>query len=138
MRQAQVLCSGEADGIVLRLQAPISFWGGVSAETARITMAGHPQWGLSVSDRVLVIPRTIGSSSSSAVLLELIHRQIAPAAIILGEGDAILPIGVVVARQMGWTGLPVLVLREAPFGTGEHIRIEADGNITPSGSAQTR
>ena len=41
---------------------------------------------------------------SSAVLLELIHRDIAPTAIVMREPDAILLLGVIVAREMGWAG----------------------------------
>ena len=130
--QAEVLCAGQAEGRVLRLDAPISFWGGVSAENACVTLAGHPQQGQSITGRIVVIPRTIGSSSSSAILLELIYKAIAPKAIILGERDAILPIGVVVAAQMGWPTLPVFLLREAPFATGDQIALLPDGRITVS------
>jgi predicted aconitase with swiveling domain len=129
MKPVDVLCPGQASGEVLRFDAPISFWGGVSAETARVTMAGHPQFGQPVAGRVLVIPRTIGSSSSSAVLLELIYRRIAPSAILLGERDAILPIGVVAARQMGWPELPVLVMPEAGYATGDRVAVHRDGQV---------
>jgi predicted aconitase with swiveling domain len=78
---------------------------------------------------MLVIPHLIGSSSSSAVMLELLHKGIAPRALILGGRDAILPVGVVVARQMGWTTLPVVVLKEPPFRTGETISLSREGRI---------
>jgi uncharacterized protein len=40
---AEVLFEGQAEGEALRLDAPISFWGGISPETSEITLAGHPQ-----------------------------------------------------------------------------------------------
>ena len=52
--------------------------------------------------RVLFLPGTIGSSSASAVLLELVHNGHAPAALVLHEPDAILLLGLIVAREMGW------------------------------------
>ena len=52
--------------------------------------------------------RTVGSSSASAVLLELVHAGKAPAAILMTEPDAILLLGLVVAREMGWPTPPAL------------------------------
>ena len=52
--------------------------------------------------RVLFVPGTIGSSSAAAVLLELVHDGHAPAALVLHEPDAILLLGLIVAREMGW------------------------------------
>lgn len=86
----------------LVLTAPISFWGGVDPKTSKIADVRHPQHGMTIAGTILVLPGTIGSSSASAVLLELIHRGIAPAAIIMREPDAILLLGVLVAREMGW------------------------------------
>ena len=51
---------------------------------------------------MLFLPGTIGSSSASAVLLELVHDGRAPAALVLHEPDAILLLGLIVAREMGW------------------------------------
>jgi uncharacterized protein len=88
----------------LILTAPISFWGGVDPKTAKIADVRHPQHGADIAGTILFIPATIGSSSASAILLELIHRGIAPAALVLREPDAILLLGVIVAREMGWEG----------------------------------
>jgi predicted aconitase with swiveling domain len=84
------------------LDAPISFWGGVDAATGRIADVRHPQLGESVAGTVLFLPGTIGSSSASAVLMELVHNGHAPAAIVLDAPDAILLLGLIVAREMGW------------------------------------
>lgn len=127
--QAQMLCPGAATGRVLRLDAPISFWGGVDPVSSRITAAPHPQNGVEITDTILVAPRLIGSSSSSAVLLELIYQKRAPRALILGARDAILPIGALVARDMGWAEVPVAWLEHPPFQTGTQLVLEASGRI---------
>jgi uncharacterized protein len=88
----------------LVLTAPISFWGGVDPKSSRISDVRHPQHGQEIKHRILFLPGTIGSSSASAVLLELVHRGIAPAAIIMRAPDAILLLGLIVAREMGWQG----------------------------------
>jgi predicted aconitase with swiveling domain len=103
-----VLFPGTGEGPLVRLTAPLSFWGGVDPRTGTIVLAGHPQVGLSISGVVLAYPDPIGSSSSSSVLLELIHAGQAPAAILLGQRDAILVVGCIVAREMGLSAPPVL------------------------------
>ena len=100
--QAEVLLAGppvRATG--LALTAPISFWGGVDPKTGVIVDPRHPDHGAEISGRVLLIPATIGSSSASAILLELVHGGRAPAAIVLHDPDAILLLGLVVAKEMG-------------------------------------
>ena len=131
--QGEVLLPGSAEGAVLKLDRPISFWGGVDPETGRISDPRHPQHGQAVDGRVLVIPETIGSSSGSAVMLELIARDLAPAALILGKPDAILSLGVVVAREMGYGDPPPVLLLapqdQAALVSGQACRIGAKGSI---------
>ena len=57
---------------------------------------------------MLALPETIGSSSSSAILAELIRAGLGPAALLLREVDAILVVGAVISREMGWPTPPVL------------------------------
>ena len=135
--QGEVLCAGTAEGEVLRMDAPLSFWGGVDPASARVVLSGHPQCGVSIKGKILVLPQLIGSSSSSAVLLELIYRDVSPLALILGQRDAILPMGVVVARQMGWPAPAVLLLADPHFVSGDVLSIAADGAISPVLPAQS-
>ncbi|WP_245414164.1 DUF126 domain-containing protein [Nitratireductor sp. StC3] len=101
--KGEVLVPGApGQGPALVLQAPISFWGGVDPRDGRIIDVRHPQHGAVVAAKVLFVPATIGSSSASSVLLELVRAGVAPAALIIGEADAILLLGLVVAREMGW------------------------------------
>ncbi|MCU9850341.1 DUF126 domain-containing protein [Defluviimonas sp. WL0024] len=127
--QADVLFAGEVSGEVLRFDAPISFWGGINPVTSEVTLAGHPQRGQRIAGKMLVIPRLIGSSSSSAIMLELAYARVAPKALILGGRDAILPIGVLVAGQMGWNTIPVVAMPDPPFLTGERIAVHRNGKI---------
>jgi predicted aconitase with swiveling domain len=115
---AEVLVPGAAGrGEALVLAAPISFWGGVDPKSGRVVDVRHPDHGASIAGRVLFLPGTIGSSSAAAVLLELVHAGHAPAAIVLNEPDAILLLGLIVARQMGWE-TPVAVRLDAARHAG--------------------
>lgn len=130
--QATVQLPGAADGQVLRLDKPISFWGGVDPTTGRISDPRHPNHAADIAGKVLVLPGTIGSSSSSYIMLELMAVKKAPAALILAEADAILALGVVVAREMGYGAIPVLLLpreQQAALATGRRVSLRPDGRI---------
>lgn len=130
--KAQILLPGKTAGApCLALTAPISFWGGVDPRSGEIIDARHPQRGRTVAGTVLALPGTIGSSSASAVLLELVHAGKAPAAILIAEPDAILLLGLVVAREMGWPTPPALKLpaaEQAGLG-GRRLSISEGGEI---------
>lgn len=120
------LFPGEAEGALLVLTAPLSFWGGVAATTGAIVDPRHPQHGTCVAGRILVVPEPVGSSSSSAVLLELIRVGLAPAGIVLGRADAILVVGCLAAREMGWPAPPVLVMSGCAALPAGRARIAQD------------
>lgn len=130
--QAEVLVEGTAgSGPALVLTAPISFWGGVDPKTGRIADVRHPQHGEVISGKVLFLRGTIGSSSASAVLMELVHNGNAPAALVLHEPDAILLLGLIVAREMGWPTPVALRLDRNSFGdfNGQPVSVDGGGAI---------
>lgn len=132
--QTEILVQGRAAaGEALVLTAPISFWGGVNPKTGLIADVRHPQHGLSIAGRVLCLPGTIGSSSAAAVLLELVYANLAPAAIVLHEPDAILLLGLIVAREMGHEVPSALRLDRERFGDldGKSFNVSARGALTP-------
>ena len=124
--------AGSAEGEVLKLARPISFWGGVDPATGRISDPRHPDHDRELGGKILVLPGMIGSSSSSYVMLELMAIGRAPAALVLTEPDAILALGVVVAREMDYGSIPVVVLaraQQAALESGALARIGEDGRI---------
>ena len=131
---ATPVIDGAAEGRVLKLSAPISFWGGVDPSSARIVLPGHPDEGASIAGKVLAVARTIGSSSSSAIMLELLRIGRAPAALILARVDAILALGVVVGIEMGYPGIPVLRCPLDGFETGMNARLHHGGAVELDGA----
>ncbi len=109
----RTLCDGEARGRVLVLRKPVSFWGGVDPRSGVVSDPRHPQHRAALAGRILVMDRTIGSSSSSAVMLELLRNGVAPAGIVVGRSDAILIVGVLVARELGYPTIPLLGVGES-------------------------
>ncbi|MDQ6436172.1 DUF126 domain-containing protein [Mesorhizobium sp. LHD-90] len=129
---AEVLVPGTAGtGEALVLSAPISFWGGVDPASGRIADVRHPEHGATIAGKILFLPGTIGSSSASAVLLELVRNGHAPTAIVMHEPDAILLLGIIVAREMGWPTPVAVRLDSGQFPTFACARVVvgADGSI---------
>ena len=122
--------AGEGRGRLLVLEHPLSFWGGVDPETGRVSDPRHPQYGEPLSGRILVMERAIGSSSSSAIMLELLRNDVAPAAIVLGSTDAILVLGVLIAEELGYPSIPLVDVGGEGFErlhaeNGGHGRVRA-------------
>ncbi len=107
------LHSGAASGPLLVVGEPLSFWGGVDPVSGVVTDPRHPRHGATLGGCVLAMERTIGSSSSSAVMLELLRNRAAPAAVVVGEPDAILVLGVLVAEELGCPTIPFLEVGKA-------------------------
>lgn len=114
MKVDRVLVDGEASGEVLALDAPLSIWGGVDTESGRIVDTTHPQSGESLAGKMVVLPHSRGSSSSSSVLAEMLRIGTGPAGIVLEEPDSILVIGVLIANRLYGTRCPIVVATSTP------------------------
>ncbi len=121
-----LLLPGTAEAPALKLPK-LSLWGGVDPFSGKLTDPALPHCGESVKGKVLMIAEPVGSSSSSAVLLELLHAGNAPAAIVLGSADAIVALGILVAREMGWATIPLAVMpphEQDKVADGATVRVE--------------
>lgn len=126
--EQRTLVEGSAVGAVLRLDEPLSFWGGLDPTTGMVIDTHHPQQGETVAGSILVMPYGRGSSSSSQVLTEALRLGKGPAAIVLGEADQIVTIGALVAHLMYDIRCPVLVVGGSTYdrlSSGAEVRIES-------------
>lgn len=113
--EARPLVEGNASGTVLRLREPLSFWGGLDPATGRIVDHRHPDFGASVTSRILAMPSGRGSSSSSSVLAEAIKTGTAPAAIVMASADGIVALGAIVAAELYGVVVPVIAVTPEDF-----------------------
>jgi len=104
---AVTLVPGAAAGAPLRLDEPVSFWGGLDPATGTIIDRRHPQRSASVAGRMLLMPAGRGSCSGSASLAEALRLGVGPAAILLLERDAIAVVGAIVAAELYGRECPV-------------------------------
>lgn len=113
--QARVLVGGRAEGDVIVLDEPLSMWGGLDPATGAVIDHRHPQRGTVLTGAVVVMPSGRGSSSSSSVLAEAIRASTAPAAFVLATADPIVALGVMVARELYGTDVPVVTLTAGDY-----------------------
>jgi len=123
---------GTASGSALVSNEPLSFWGGYDPLTGEIIDRRHPLSGEIAVGRVLCLPFSRGSSTTTAILLEAVRAGTAPAAIITTGIDSFFALASVVAGVMYGQEVPVIALDAADFArlrTGQQIEISASGSI---------
>jgi uncharacterized protein len=136
----RVLVAGEAVGDALVTHDALSFWGGYDFRTGEIIDTHHPLAGVHAAGRILAVPFSKGSSTTTAVLLEAVRAGTAPAAIVTTGPDAFFALASIVADVMYGRPFPVIALEAADFNslrTGERLQIDASGLIrfVPNGEA---
>ena len=132
MITGRAIVAGEADAEALVTHDALSFWGGYDFHTGEIIDKHHPLAGVRASGRILAVPFSKGSSTTTAVLLEAVRAGTAPAAILTTGTDAFFALASIVADVMYGKSFPVIALDPADFATlrtGEHLSIEASGVI---------
>ena len=134
MIRARMLTGGAAEGPVLSLDEPLSFWGAFEPRTGVILDVHHPQRGACVKDTVLVMTETRGSGSAPGAIAEAIRLGTAPAAIILAEPDINVAVGAEVAATLYGRHCVVACVTPQELETlrgARRLRIAANGAITP-------
>jgi predicted aconitase with swiveling domain len=124
--------SGRASGIALVSHEPLSFWGGYDWKSGEITDRRHPLSGENAKGKILVVPFTRGSSTTTAVLLEAIREGTAPIAIITTATDFFFALASVVAGELYEKSFPLIALSDSDFDllkTGNQIEILENGNL---------
>ncbi len=133
MIRAMVLNAAAAEGPVLALDEPLSFWGAFDPKTGIILDVHHPQRGANVAGTILLMEETRGSGSAPGAIAEAIRLGTAPAAIILGLADINLAIGADVAYTLYGRSCAVLCVTPVELSSLKRmarLRITTDGEIT--------
>ena len=66
MIAGRVIVPGEADGVALVTRDALSFWGGYDFHTGEIIDKHHPLAGVRAAGRILAVPFSKGSSTTTA------------------------------------------------------------------------
>lgn len=130
--QGKPFIPGSASGLALVSNEPLSFWGGYDWRTGEIIDRRHPLSGLNAKGKILIIPFTRGSSTTTAVLLEAIRAGTTPNAIITTATDFFFALASVVADELYKMPLTLVAISESDFArleTGQQIEINETGLI---------
>jgi predicted aconitase with swiveling domain len=130
----RILHGGGAQGRVLALDAPLSFWGAFDPRTGRIIDIHHPQCGSCITGRILMMRETRGSGTAPGGMAEAIRLGTGPAAIILIKPDINLAIGAEVAETLYGKTCPILAVTAEDYSEllrHEALAVAHDGTITP-------
>ena len=128
----RALIPGDASGSLLVSDEPLSFWGGYDANTGEVIDRRHPLSGENAAGRILAIPGTRGSSTTTAVLLEAIRQGTAPAALLTVGTDSFLALTAIVADEMYGQAPPLVALTDVDFKRlidGRFARVRSDGTV---------
>ena len=130
--QGRPVIPGESEGELLISDQPLSFWGGYDQYTGEIIDRRHPLSGKIAANKILAIPFTIGSSTTTAILLESIRVGKAPTAIITTIKDHFLALASIVADEMYKKPIPILTISEKDFQNlrnGQTLKINKENTI---------
>jgi len=137
--QSRPLVAGCAEGEVLLSDKPLSFWGGYDSLTGEIIDRRHPLSGEFAAGKILALPFSRGSSTTTAVLLESMRGGTAPAAILTIGVDTFYALASIVAEELFNETIPILSLSPADFErlkNGDTAKINQSGEITISTQAE--
>lgn len=130
--QGEVVVKGAARGRALVSAEPLSFWGGYDYHTGEITDRRHPLSGAIGAGRILALPFTRGSSTTTAILLEAVRAGTAPAAILTTGVDPFFALASIVADEMYARPIPIVALTPEDFArlhTGDEVEVREDGAV---------
>ncbi len=131
-----MIIPGTARGLALASDQPLSFWGGYDHQTGEITDRRHPLSGQIARDKILVLPYSRGSSTTTAVLLEALRAGTAPAAIVNNVTDTFFALAIVAAQELYSVSIPLVRIRPGEMATlesGTRLEIRRDGTIIARG-----
>lgn len=130
--QVRIFTGGACQGEVLASGEPLSFWGGYQQETGEIIDRRHPLSGEIACGKILAVPFSRGSSTTTAVLLEAIRNEKAPLAILTRGLDRFFVLASIVADELYGKPITVAGLAEEDFpllSSGQRAEIHADGTL---------
>jgi len=126
------IVSGNARAPCLVSSEPLSFWGGYDQATGEIIDRRHPLCGDYGTGKIMILPFTRGSSTTTGILLESVRAGVAPAGIITTEVDPFLALASIVADEMYGRSFPVVAVAAeaiADIQNGMDVEIKETGEV---------
>jgi hypothetical protein len=137
MRKIIVKCRpvlmGVAEGEALVTEQPLCLYDSVDPKSGSIMNRRHELYGENVSGKVLIFPYGIGSTTSSATILEASRCNNAPNAIINLETEPTIAIGALLAERLYGKIIPIVDKPETNpaevIKKGDLVRVDAKAGL---------
>lgn len=126
------LHAGTAQSPLLRLDEPLSFWGGLDPTSGTIIDRSHAQHAVCLQGFIVAMPGSRGSSGTPGVLGEALRLGTGPAAMILTKADINLVAGAMVAEALYGVSCPIVLLDGESLSQlvdGVGTEIASDGSV---------
>ena len=127
-----MVVDGEASATVIKSSEPLSFWGGYDQATGEIIDRRHPLSGQFGAGKIMDIPFTRGSSTTSSILIEAVRAGVAPVGLITIRVDSFLALASIVADEMYEASFPLVSVSSDDFEritNGSRVSIKRGGLI---------
>jgi predicted aconitase with swiveling domain len=95
--------------------------------TGEITKPGHKLEGLTITDKILFFPTAKGGVAAGWAFYDILHKRIAPKALVFGKTNPVMVQGAVFADMT--IAAELSDLPENLFKTGDTVRIDAERKV---------
>lgn len=126
--EGRKIASGKVEGEALVTTEGISFFGGVDPDNGKVTEAGHPLEGQSITDKILVFPQGKGSTVGSYALYRMKKQGTAPKAIINAECETIVAVGAIISEIPCVDKIDISKIK-----TGQKVSVDGDAGAIEVG-----
>ena len=128
---------GKARGTALVSRMPMNFTASFSSPVnllpgrrSEIRDRHHDLFGKKIKDTVLVFPAAVGSTLTGMVLLDRMHKGVAPCSLIVQRADSLMVSGAVLAKVWFNKGVPVVEYGKddlfEKICTGDRVEVDGD------------
>lgn len=128
MIKGKKIVGGTASGTALVTSVPLCFFPLMDRNTGVITDTGHPLFGKSVTDKILVYPTGKGSTGTTYAIYDMVAmRGTGPKALIMEKAEPISTIGAIMGE------IPVMDSFEEDIfsliSDGDFIEVDGENGI---------
>lgn len=140
--RCRTVFKGVAEAEALVTKQPLCIYDSLDPKSGLIVNRRHELYGKEVSGKILIFPYGIGSTTSSATILEASRCNKAPSAIINLETEPIIAVGAILAKKLYGRIIPIVDKPETNpiemIETGDLVKVDADAGLIELTRKQAR
>lgn len=124
--KGRCIVEGKVEGRVLKTNDCISFMGTVDPKTGQIIERKHEIVGEYLKGKILVFPRSKGSTGGSYMLYEVVKNGVGPLGIINVEAEPVVTIGAIVSDLSMVDKIDISQIQN-----GDYVKLDStEGTVT--------